>query len=64
MRLLAEPRTTEQTIAEVSRHVGLSESPAQYWLAVTTVKGYLSDLLREGLITFSVREHAGSWVAV
>jgi glyoxylase-like metal-dependent hydrolase (beta-lactamase superfamily II) len=59
--LLAEPRTTEQAIAGVSRHVGLAESPAQYWLAVTTVKGYLSDLLREGLIAFSVREHAGYW---
>jgi glyoxylase-like metal-dependent hydrolase (beta-lactamase superfamily II) len=64
VKLLAEPRTTEQTIADVSRYVGLSESPAQYWLAVTTVKGYLSDLLREGLITFSVREHAGLWTAV
>jgi hypothetical protein len=61
---MAEPRTTEQVIAAVSRHVGLTENPAQYWLAVTTVKGYLSDLLRRGLITFSVREHAGSWVAV
>jgi glyoxylase-like metal-dependent hydrolase (beta-lactamase superfamily II) len=64
VKLLGRPRTTEQTIAEVSRYVGLSESPAQYWLAVTTVKGYLSDLLREGLITFSVREHAGLWTAV
>jgi glyoxylase-like metal-dependent hydrolase (beta-lactamase superfamily II) len=62
--LLADPATTEQTIADVSRHVGLNESPAQYWLAVTTVKGYLSDLLREGLITFSVRDHAGLWTAV
>lgn len=58
---LEEPKTTEQAIAEVSRHVGLAESPAQYWLAVTTVKGYLSDLLRQDLIAFSVREHAGYW---
>jgi len=64
VRLLSEPKTTEETIAEVSRHVGLSESPAQYWLAVTTVKGYLSDLMREGLVTFSIREHTGLWSAV
>jgi glyoxylase-like metal-dependent hydrolase (beta-lactamase superfamily II) len=61
--LLREPQTTEQAIAAVSRHVGLSEIPAQYWLAVTTVKGYLSDLVREGLVAFSVREHAGLWSA-
>ncbi len=64
LALLAEPCTTEQAIAAVSRHVGLSENAAQYWLAVTTVKGYLSDLLRQGLITFSVRHHAGYWGAV
>ncbi|HEX9092756.1 MAG TPA: MBL fold metallo-hydrolase [Coriobacteriia bacterium] len=61
---LREGRTTEQAIAAVSQHVGLAESPAQYWLAVTTVKGYLSDLLRCGRIEFSVREHAGCWTAV
>jgi glyoxylase-like metal-dependent hydrolase (beta-lactamase superfamily II) len=61
--LLREPATTEEAIAAVSRHVGLAESPAQYWLAVTTVKGYLSDLVRQGLVTFSVREHAGLWSA-
>jgi glyoxylase-like metal-dependent hydrolase (beta-lactamase superfamily II) len=61
--LLRVPATTEEAIAAVSRHVGLAESPAQYWLAVTTVKGYLSDLVRQGLVTFSVREHAGLWSA-
>jgi hypothetical protein len=62
--LLAEPLTTEAAIAAVSREVGLSDDPAQYWLAVTTVKGYLSDLLRLGRAEFFVREHAGWWRAI
>jgi glyoxylase-like metal-dependent hydrolase (beta-lactamase superfamily II) len=64
LAFLREPRTTEQAIAAVSEHVGLVENPAQYWLAVTTVKGYLSDLLRLGSIEFAVRDHAGTWGAV
>lgn len=60
---LAEPRTTEQTVAGVAEHVGLVENAAQYWLAVTTVKGYLSDLLRLRLIAFDVHDHAGWWSA-
>jgi hypothetical protein len=35
--------------------------PAQYRLAVTTVKGYLSDLVRQGRAEFSVAEHAAWW---
>lgn len=62
--LLTEPLTTEQAIAAVSREVGLSDNSAQYWLAVTTVKGYLSDLLRQGRAEFFVRDHAGWWRAV
>ena len=64
LEFLREPHTTEQAIAAVSAHVDLTESPAQYWLAVTTVKGYLSDLLRVGSIEFTVRDHAGCWAAV
>lgn len=62
--MLAEPLTTEAAIAALSREAGLSDNPAQYWLAVTTVKGYLSDLLREGRAEFFVREHAGWWRAL
>lgn len=62
--LLSEPLTTEQAIAAMSRAAGLGESAAQYWLAVTTVKGYLSDLLRQGRAEFFVHEHAGWWRAV
>lgn len=61
---LEEPRTTEQAIAGVAGHVGLVENPAQYWLAVTTVKGYLSDLLRLNLIEFGVHDHAGYWSTI
>jgi glyoxylase-like metal-dependent hydrolase (beta-lactamase superfamily II) len=61
---LAEPHTTEQAIAAMSTHAGLTENAAQYWLAVTTVKGYLSDLLRQGRAEFYVREHAGWWHAL
>ena len=45
----------------VSAERGLSDNPAQYWLAVTTVKGYLGDLLGRGLLEFSVVDHAGVW---
>jgi len=62
--LLREPRTTEQAVAEMSEIAGLSDNAAQYWLAVTTVKGYLSDLLRQGRAEFFVREHAGWWRAI
>ncbi len=59
--LLATPRTTEETIAAVSRSLGLVENPPQYWLAVTTVKGFLSGLLQRKEIGFAVRDHAGYW---
>jgi glyoxylase-like metal-dependent hydrolase (beta-lactamase superfamily II) len=59
-RLTAE-HTTEQAIALVSAERGLAENPAAYWLAVTTVKGYLGGLLDRGLVEFFVREHAGWW---
>lgn len=59
--MLTEPLTTEQAVAAMSAKAGLSDNAAQYWLAVTTVKGYLSDLLRQGRAEFFVREHAGWW---
>jgi glyoxylase-like metal-dependent hydrolase (beta-lactamase superfamily II) len=59
--VLHEPRTTEEAIALVSADRGLSENPAGYWLAVTTVKGYLGNLLDRGRIEFFVREHSGWW---
>ena len=58
---LIEPHTTEEIIAMVSEDCGLSDNPAQYWLAVVTVKGYLGDLLGRGLLEFSVIDHAGVW---
>ncbi len=53
--------TTEETIALVSAERDLSDNPAQYWLAVTTVKGFLGELLARGELEFFVREHAGWW---
>ena len=58
---LKRPHTTEEAIALVSRRRGLSDSPAGYWLAVTTVKGYLGNLLGRGMLEFSVVDHAGVW---
>ncbi len=58
---LRKPHTTEEAIALVSGRRGLSDNPAQYWLAVTTVKGYLGNLLGRGLLEFSVVNHAGVW---
>lgn len=55
------PHTTEECIAMVSAERGLSEKPAAYWLAVTTVKGYLGNLLGRGLLEFEVVNHAGVW---
>ena len=65
--LLAElrtPRTTEEAIALVSARRKLSSNPAGYWLAVTTVKGYLGNLLGRGLLEFSVENHTGVWRSV
>ena len=61
---LATARTTEEIIADVSRERHIVENPAQYWLAVTTVKGFLGGLLERGRIEFIVREHVGYWQAV
>ena len=61
---LATEHTTEQAIAMVSAERGLAENPAAYWLAVTTVKGYLGGLLDRGLVEFFVRDHAGWWRTV
>ena len=61
---LREARTTEEIIADVSRERDIVENPAQYWLAVTTVKGFLGGLLERGRIEFVVREHVGCWQAV
>lgn len=58
---LVTPHSTEGAIALVSRERGLSENPAAYWLAVTTVKGFLGDLLNRGALEFYVHEHAGWW---
>ena len=58
---LVQERTTEEAIALVSERRGLSDNPAQYWLAVTTVKGFLGDLLARGEVEFFVRDHAGWW---
>ena len=61
LEALETPMTTEEAIALVSERRGLSDNPAQYWLAVTTVKGYLGDLLGRELLEFSVVDHAGVW---
>ncbi len=58
---LGVERTTEEAIALVSELRGLSDNAAQYWLAVTTVKGFLGDLLARGELEFFVRDHAGWW---
>lgn len=62
--MIREPLTTEQAVAAMSAAAGLSDNAAQYWLAVTTVKGYLSDLVRQGRAEFFVRGHAGWWHAL
>ncbi len=58
---LKEACTTEEIIALVSGKLGLVENPAQYWLAVTTVKGFLANLLQRKEIEFFVKNHAGYW---
>lgn len=61
--LLAQPRSTEEIIALVSADRCLGDSPPQYWLAVTTVKGFLGNLLDRGIVEFYVKAHSGWWVA-
>lgn len=58
---LKKPHTTEEAIAFVSAQRGLSSNPAGYWLAVTTVKGYLGNMLGRGLLEFTVENHTGVW---
>jgi glyoxylase-like metal-dependent hydrolase (beta-lactamase superfamily II) len=60
--LLKQPRSTEEVIALVSADRQLGDNPAQYWLAVTTVKGFLGDLLARDEIEFYVKAHSGWWV--
>jgi len=64
LQLLGQPRSTEEIIALISADRCLSDSPAQYWLAVTTVKGFLGNLLAKGAIEFYVKAHSGWWHAV
>lgn len=61
---LRDGRTTEQAVAFISEERGLMSNPASYWLAVTTVKGFLGELLDRGEIEFEVRDHAGWWRTV
>lgn len=61
---LGEAKTTEQIIAIVSDTLGLKENSAQYWLSVTTVKGFLGHLLERQEIEFYVRDYAGYWKTV
>ncbi|MHB8925505.1 MAG: MBL fold metallo-hydrolase [Coriobacteriia bacterium] len=61
---LRTEHTTEQAVAMVSAERGLLENPATYWLAVTTVKGYLGELLGRDELEFFVRDHAGWWKTV
>ncbi|MDO9108302.1 MAG: MBL fold metallo-hydrolase [Coriobacteriia bacterium] len=61
---LRTEHTTEQAVAMVSAERGLTESPAAYWLAVATVKGFLGELLSRQQLEFFVREHAGWWRTV
>lgn len=58
---LCSERTTEDVIAIVSNMLGLASNPATYWLAVTTVKGFMANLLAEEQIEFFVRDNAGWW---
>lgn len=53
--------TTEGAVALVSAARDLGDNSAQYWLAVTTVKGFLGSLLNQGRLEFYVHEHAGWW---
>jgi glyoxylase-like metal-dependent hydrolase (beta-lactamase superfamily II) len=61
---LKEPMSTEQTVALVASRRGLPSNPATYWLAVSTVKGFLGDLLSRGRVEFYVAEHTGWWHSV
>lgn len=61
---LKEAHTTEEIIALASAKLGLVENPAQYWLAVTTVKGFLASLMQQKLLEFYIKNHAGYWRAL
>lgn len=59
--MLSEPHTTEDAIAGLCEHLAIVQNPAQYWLAVTTVKAFLSELLAQNAAEFYVEGHRGYW---
>ncbi|MDI6901378.1 MAG: MBL fold metallo-hydrolase [Anaerosomatales bacterium] len=62
--ILRVPHTTEEAIAALCEHLQIAQNPAQYWLAVTTVKGFLSELLQQGFAEFFIDAHRGCWQAL
>ena len=51
----------EEIIYAVLRKVGVKDNLAQYWLAVTTIKGHLSGLVSRFRVAYEITDHRVYW---
>jgi len=61
LRLLESPRSTEDLIHAVLKELNAQDNLAQYWLAVTTIKGHLSGLVSTYNVTYDIADHRVYW---
>jgi glyoxylase-like metal-dependent hydrolase (beta-lactamase superfamily II) len=59
--LLQQASSTEEIIYAVLRELGVKDNLAQYWLAVTTIKGHLSGLVSTYKVAYDITDHRVYW---
>jgi hypothetical protein len=59
--LVERARSMEEIIYAVLRKVGVKDNLAQYWLAVTTIKGHLSGLVSRFRVAYEITDHRVYW---
>jgi glyoxylase-like metal-dependent hydrolase (beta-lactamase superfamily II) len=63
LRLTREPRSTEEVIKGLALELRLRDNLAQYWIAVTVIKGHLSHLAETRRVRFFLRDYMVFWQA-
>jgi glyoxylase-like metal-dependent hydrolase (beta-lactamase superfamily II) len=61
LRLLEQPRSTEDLIYDVLKELDMQDNLAQYWLSVTTIKGHLSGLVNTYKVSYDITDHRIYW---
>lgn len=59
--LLERASSTEEIIYAVLRELDVKDNLAQYWLAVTTIKGHLSGLVSTYQVAYDITDHRVYW---